>query len=57
MADRPIVGLPVLPADSQARAEALARIADAIVAQLGASAALALASTIDEVIEDAGGDG
>lgn len=46
--------LPVLPEPTAGRAEALAALAEGIVAQLVRTTALALAAAIDEAAADAG---
>jgi hypothetical protein len=55
--DQAAVRLPALPSEASARAAMLARLAAAIVRELGPVSAAALASWIDEAVEDHGADG
>ena len=52
---RPLVALATLPTDAAERAETLAALAASIVALYGSTAALTLASWLDEVAAEAAG--
>ena len=54
MTTRTRLSLPVVPASGEARAAALRELAAALVAELGAAAALLLAAAIDEEVAEIG---